>query len=60
MEWLSIDPSLAGETLGWTPRLGPRETIGWTARWYDEHRRRAPAAALCLEQIKQYETILTA
>lgn len=60
MPWLSIDPTLAGKALGWTPRLGARETIDWTARWYDRHRRGGDARTLCLSQIQEYETILTA
>ena len=60
MQWLSIDPALAGQALGWRPRLDARETIGWTAFWYDEHRCGGSARALCLDQIREYEMILTA
>lgn len=59
MQWLSIDPALAGETLGWRPHLESAATIEWTARWYDRYRRGARARSLCLDQIQQYEAILT-
>lgn len=58
MQWLSIDPAEAGRSLGWTPRLDSRETIAWTARWYDDHRRGTPAKTLCLQQIHEYENLL--
>lgn len=60
MAALSLDPALAGRALGWRPRLDARETIAWTARWYDAHHKGAPARALCLEQIEQYEAMLRA
>ena len=60
MQWLSIDPALAGDTLGWRPRLDAHETIAWTARWYEAHRGGTAARALCLNQINDYEKILTA
>ena len=54
MTRLSIDSSLARNTLGWKPRLDCRSAIKWTAEWYAEHLAGADAARLCLDQIERY------
>ena len=59
MQWLSIDPSQARVSLGWTPMLDSGATIEWTARWYDQHRCGTPSKELCLQQIHDYENLLT-
>jgi CDP-glucose 4,6-dehydratase len=58
MKLLSLDPSRAAETIGWTPRLDARETIEWTASWYAAHAEGGPARDLCLQQIQEYEALL--
>jgi CDP-glucose 4,6-dehydratase len=58
MRLLSLDPSRAAESIGWTPRLDARETIEWTASWYAAHAEGGPARDLCLQQIKEYEALL--
>jgi CDP-glucose 4,6-dehydratase len=54
MTRLSLDSSLARNTLGWEPRLDHRSAIRWTAEWYAEHLAGADAARLCLDQIERY------
>lgn len=54
MARLSLDSSLACNTLGWKPRLDYRSAVQWTAEWYAEHRAGADAARLCLDQIARY------
>jgi CDP-glucose 4,6-dehydratase len=34
---LSLDPSLAYETLGWRPKLAVSDALEWTARWHRAH-----------------------
>jgi len=47
---LLLDSTKAGERLGWRPRLSLEETLGWTAEWYRDHRRRAPLE-ICRRQL---------
>jgi CDP-glucose 4,6-dehydratase len=54
MTRLSLDSSLARNTLGWEPRLEYRSAVQWTAEWYAEHLAGADAARLCLDQIERY------
>ncbi len=54
MNRLSLDSSLARDTLGWRPRLDHRSAIQWTAEWYAEHLAGANAVRLCLDQIERY------
>lgn len=56
-DFLSIDSTLARETIGWAPRLDPREAVEWTAAWYREHAEGRSARALCLDQIGRYEAL---
>jgi CDP-glucose 4,6-dehydratase len=55
--FLSIDSTLARETIGWAPRLDPEEAVEWTAAWYRDHSEGRSARALCLEQIRRYEAL---
>jgi CDP-glucose 4,6-dehydratase len=54
---LTLDSTLAGRALGWTPRLGIDQTIGWTAEWYRGWRDGADARRLTLDQIARYEAL---
>ena len=56
-QFLSIDSTLARETIGWTQRLGPAEAVEWTAAWYRDHDEGGSARALCLDQIRRYEAL---
>jgi CDP-glucose 4,6-dehydratase len=58
MQALALDPSLAGKSIGWRPRLSSAEAIAWTAEWYGRLAQGEPAHALCLEQISRYEKLL--
>lgn len=58
MQALALDPSLAGESVGWRPQLSSREAIQWTAEWYGRLADGEPAEALCQEQISRYETLI--
>lgn len=53
---LSLDSSLARESLGWVPRLELPEAARWTGAWYAAFAKGAPARALCEDQIAAYET----
>jgi CDP-glucose 4,6-dehydratase len=55
---LSLDASLAAETLGWEPLLAAEEMVAWTARWYAAFAAGAPAMQLCEDQIAAYEATL--
>jgi len=55
---LTLDSTLAGQALGWTPRLGIDQTIGWTAEWYRGWRDGADARRLTLDQIARYEALI--
>ncbi len=55
--YLSLDPGLALETLGWRQRLGLPRAAQWTADWYAAHAAGESARALCLAQIRQFERL---
>ncbi|MGZ8997411.1 MAG: CDP-glucose 4,6-dehydratase [Allosphingosinicella sp.] len=57
MKYLSLDPSLAIETLGWRPRLSCDEAIQWSARWYADHDKGADPLRLCQAQLEAYEAL---
>ncbi len=54
---LSLDSSLARQSLGWVPRLPLREAVRWTADWYAGFAEGLPARSLCEEQIAEYEAL---
>lgn len=54
---LSLDSSLARQSLGWAPRLSLREAASWTARWYGAFAEGARARDLCEQQIADYEAL---
>ena len=55
---LTLDSALAGQALGWTPRLTLADTIGWTADWYRGWRAGGDARRLTLDQIARYEALV--
>lgn len=57
---LAIDPSLAGQTLGWRPVLAQEEGVAWSVEWYTRVGDGEPARDVCLEQIARYEALLAA
>ena len=52
---LSLDASLAGQAIGWVPRLGIEETVRWTADWYRAYNAGADMRAFTLTQVEAYE-----
>lgn len=54
---LAIDPTLAGQTLGWHPRLTSEATIDLTAGWYSAHFAGADMAQITDRQIEAYKEI---
>ena len=57
MKLLSLDPSLAIETLGWRPRLSCEEAVRWSARWYAQREAGLDPLQLCRSQIEAYEAL---
>lgn len=57
MKLLSLDPALAGRSLGWRPRLDDRAGVAWTARWYSDFAGGGDARMLCDTQIDRYEAL---
>lgn len=57
MKFLSIDPSLARDSIGWRTRLALECTLEWTASWYAQHHCGRQARDLCLDQIGRYEAL---
>ncbi len=57
---LTLDARLAGETLGWRPRLTLDEALDWTVEWHRGHAAGEPARRLTLAQIERYEARLAA
>lgn len=53
-ESLSLDSAMALRELGWAPRLSLNTAVEWTADWYRAQSAGAPAAKLCLDQIRRY------
>jgi CDP-glucose 4,6-dehydratase len=55
---LNLDSSKARARLGWRPRLGPDETLEWTAAWYRAVMQGTSSApALTLAQIEKYQSM---
>ena len=52
--FLSIDSSLALETLGWKTLLPPDEAIRWTSQWYKAFKENRDMLAFTYQQIDKY------
>jgi CDP-glucose 4,6-dehydratase len=52
---LSLDSSLAEQSLGWRARLPIQRALDITAQWYARHAAGEDARSLCLEQIALFE-----
>jgi len=52
---LAVDASRARAALGWAPRLGLDDAIGWTAHWYRAQHEGGDAAGLIAAELAQYE-----
>ncbi|MGI6245087.1 MAG: CDP-glucose 4,6-dehydratase [Pseudochelatococcus sp.] len=55
---LTLNAERASRSIGWRPRLDLRQTIGWTAAWYEAHRTGANMRAFSLDQLAAYEDAL--
>jgi CDP-glucose 4,6-dehydratase len=51
---LTLSSALAGQALGWHPRLDIRESLSWTADWYLAHAAGENMAAFSEAQIARY------
>ncbi len=54
---LTLDSTLARQSLGWRPVLSMADTARWTAEWYRNWRAGADPRALVLEQIRRYQAL---
>lgn len=55
---LSLDCSKAKRELGWSPKLGPEETVRMTADWYKLYKYKdTDVYKLSKEQIEEYESL---
>lgn len=51
---LTLDASLAAETIGWVPRLDMEKTVRWTADWYRTYNDGADMHAVTLDQLAEF------
>jgi CDP-glucose 4,6-dehydratase len=54
---LLLDASRARDRLAWRPRLALDAALGWTVSWYRRVHAGESAAALCVDQIRQYAAL---
>jgi CDP-glucose 4,6-dehydratase len=54
---LTLSSTLAGQALGWHPRLDIRESLSWTADWYLAHSAGENMAAFSEVQIARYRAL---
>jgi CDP-glucose 4,6-dehydratase len=55
---LTLSSSLAGQSLGWYPRLDIHESLSWTADWYLAHAAGENMRAFSRAQIARYRTLM--
>jgi CDP-glucose 4,6-dehydratase len=55
---LTLSSTLAGQSLGWHPRLDIRESLSWTADWYLAHSAGENMRAFSEAQIARYRALL--
>ncbi len=51
---LTLDASLATETIGWVPRLDMEDTVRWTADWYRAYNEGADMHDFTLAQLSEF------
>jgi CDP-glucose 4,6-dehydratase len=54
--YLKLDCAKARSQLGWRPKLALPAALDWTVEWYRAFAGRADVRALCLEQIRRFES----
>ena len=57
MKLLSLDPTLAMNTIGWRPRLAGPDALAWSASWYKAFDEGQDPKGLVGEQIERYLTL---
>ena len=57
--YLKLDASKAHADLGWKPRLRLETALQWLVEWYRNWQSGADMHAFTLDQIKEYETLLS-
>jgi CDP-glucose 4,6-dehydratase len=55
---LTLSSALAGQSLGWHPRLDIRESLSWTADWYLAHSAGENMLAFSEAQIARYRDLM--
>ena len=55
---LTLSSTLAGQALGWYPRLGIHESLSWTADWYLAHSAGENMLAFSAAQIARYRELM--
>ena len=55
---LTLDPTLAGQRLGWFPRLDLTTALGWTVEWWTAVRDGSDIRKLATRQIEAYEQMI--
>ena len=54
---LVIDSKKANERLKWLPKLGFRDSIDWTMKWYDQYIKGEDIASFTRQQIELFKTL---
>lgn len=54
---LTLDSTLAADSIGWRPRLARRQAVDWTAAWYRAEREGMDMRRFTLDQIAAYEDL---
>ena len=54
---LSLDPSLAHETLGWRPKLSASDALEWIARWHRAHMKERDMREISLSDIEEFAAL---
>jgi CDP-glucose 4,6-dehydratase len=54
---LSLDPSLAFETLGWRPKLNASAALEWIARWHQAHMNNRDMREVSLSDITEFKAL---
>jgi CDP-glucose 4,6-dehydratase len=54
---LSLDPTLAFETLGWRPKLSASQALEWIARWHKAHMNKRDMREVSLSDIAEFAAL---
>ena len=54
---LTVDATLATQSLGWFPRLDPETALDWTVAWYRAHAGGQEMRAYSLAEIQRYQEL---